>query len=72
MTGWCVLIRQYNLDPNVVKAYAADFCGTPTLKDASRELVESFVSHLATTAKENRDALLSKLNSYAQTVEVKL
>src|SRR5208337_3083351 len=24
----CLLIRQYNLDPNLVKAYAADFCGT--------------------------------------------
>ena len=42
----CVLIRQYNLDPNLVKAYAADFCGTETLKGASRELVESFISHL--------------------------
>src|SRR6266478_1711719 len=31
----CVLIRQYNLDPMLVKAYAADFCGTATLKDAS-------------------------------------
>jgi len=68
----CVLIRQYNLDPMLVKAYAADFCGTPTLKEASRELVESFISHLATGAKENRDALLCKLNSYAQPVEVKL
>src|SRR6266436_285261 len=48
----CVLIRQYNLDPILVKAYAADFCGTPTLKEASRELVESFISHLATSAKE--------------------
>jgi len=67
----CVLIRQYNLDPNLVKAYAADFCGTATLKDASRDLVESFISHLETTAKENRDALLCKLNSYAQPVEVK-
>ncbi len=38
----CLLIRQYNLDPTLVKAYAADFCGTPTLKEASRELVESF------------------------------
>jgi len=54
----CLLIRQYNLDPTLVKAYAADFCGTPTLKDASRELVESFISHLATSAKENRDCLL--------------
>jgi hypothetical protein len=26
----CVLIRQYSLDPTLVKAYAADFCGTPT------------------------------------------
>ena len=67
----CVLIRQYNLDPTLVKAYAADFCGTPTLKDASRDLVESFISHLSTTAKENRDGLVCKLNSYAQPVEVK-
>jgi len=66
----CVLIRQYNLDANLVKAYAADFCDTPTLKDASRELVESFISHLATSAKENRDGLVCKLNSYAQPVEV--
>ncbi len=35
----CLLIRQYNLDPNLVKAYAAEFCGTETLKGASRELV---------------------------------
>src|SRR6266849_5932554 len=68
----CVLIRQHNLDPTLVKAYAADFCGTPTLKDASRELVESFISHLETSAKENRDGLVCKLNSYAQPVEVKL
>ena len=47
----CVLIRQYNLDPTLVKAYAADFCGTPTLKGASRDLVESFISHLVTSAK---------------------
>jgi hypothetical protein len=67
----CLLIRQCNLDPTLVKAYAADFCGTPTLKEASRELVESFISHLATSAKENRDGLVCKLNSYAQPVEVK-
>ena len=68
----CLLIRQYNLDANLVKAYAADFCGTATLSGANRELVESFISHLATTAKENRDALVCKLNSYAQpTVEAR-
>lgn len=67
----CVLIRQYGLDPTLVKAYAADFCGTPTLKGASRELVESFISHLGAAARENRDSLICKLNSYAQPVEVK-
>jgi hypothetical protein len=67
----CLLIRQYNLDANLVKAYAADFCGTQTLSGATRELVESFISHLSAAAKENRDALVCKLNSYAQTVEAK-
>ena len=65
----CLLIRQHNLDSTLVKAYAADFCGTQTLKDASRDLVESFISHLAKAAKEDRDALVCKLNSYAQPVE---
>jgi len=67
----CVLIRQHDLDPTLVKAYAADFCGTPTLKEASRDLVESFISHLATAAKENRDGLVCKLNSYAQPAEAR-
>jgi hypothetical protein len=67
----CLLIRQFNLDPNLVKAYAADFCGTESLSGASRELVESFISHLSLAAKENRDALVCKLNSFAQPVEVK-
>ena len=67
----CLLIRQHNLDPNLVKAYAADFCGTEALSGASRELVESFVSHLSSAAKENRDALVCKLNSYSQPVEAR-
>jgi hypothetical protein len=67
----CLLIRQYNLDPTLVKAYAADFCGTETLSGASRDLVESFITHIAASAKENRDSLVCKLNSYAQPVEVK-
>jgi len=67
----CLLIRQYNLDANLVKAYAADFCGTETLRGASRELVESFITHLSAAAKENRDALICKLNSYSQQVEAR-
>jgi hypothetical protein len=66
----CLLIRQFNLDPALVKAYAADFCGTETLKEASRDLVESFISHLTKAAKEDRDGLVCKLNSYAQSAEV--
>jgi hypothetical protein len=67
----CLLIREYNLDANLVKAYAADFCGTEALSGASRKLVESFIAHLAAAAKENRDALVCKLNSYAHPVEAK-
>jgi hypothetical protein len=67
----CLLIRQHNLDPTLVKAYAADFCGTPSLKEANRDLVQSFVSHLAACAKEDRNMLICRLNSYAQPVEAK-
>jgi hypothetical protein len=67
----CLLIRQHNLNANLVKAYAADFCGTEALNGASRELVESFISHLATAAKENRDALVCKLNSYSPPLEAR-
>jgi hypothetical protein len=65
----CLLIRQHNLDPTLVKAYAAHFCGTETLKEARRDLVESFVTELAASAKNDRAALICKLNSYAQPVE---
>jgi hypothetical protein len=67
----CLLIRQYNLNPTLVKAYAADFCGTETLGGASRDQVESFISHLTAAAKENTDGLICRLNSYGQTQEAK-
>ena len=67
----CLLIRQHNLDPALVKAYAADFCGTATLKDASRDLVESFIAQFAASAEKDRKALVCKLNSYAQPMETK-
>jgi hypothetical protein len=65
----CLLIRQHNLNSNLVKAYAADFCGTEALSGASRELVESFITHLSAAAKEDRDALVCKLNSYSPSQE---
>jgi hypothetical protein len=67
----CLLIREHNLDANLVKAYAADFCGTQTLSGASRDLVESFISNLSASAKQNRDALVCKLNSYSQPSEAR-
>jgi hypothetical protein len=65
----CLLIRQFKLDPNQVKSYAADFCGTESLSQASRESVQTFINHLNKAAKENRDALVCKLNSFAPRVE---
>ena len=41
----CLLIRKHQLDAGLVKAYAADYCGTPTLRDASPEQVEAFIDH---------------------------
>jgi hypothetical protein len=61
----CQLIRQHKLDPELVKAYAVDFCGTKTLKEATREQVESFVQQLADWAEKDRNALQCQLNSYA-------
>jgi hypothetical protein len=66
----CLLIRQHQLDANLVKAYAADCCGTPNLRDATREQIETFIGNLADWARKDRAALLCKLNSYAAPREV--
>jgi len=60
----CQIIRQHQLDPNLVKAYATDTCGVKALRDATREQVENFVVHLADWAEKDRNALLCQLNSY--------
>jgi hypothetical protein len=41
-----------------------EFCGTRTLREATREQVENFVIHLAEWAEKDRNALLCQLNSY--------
>jgi hypothetical protein len=66
----CLLIRQYHLDAGLVKAYAADFCKTPTLRDASRDQVEAFIDTLAESASKDRDGLICRLNSYTKSEEV--
>jgi hypothetical protein len=66
----CLLIRQHRLDPNLVKSYAADFCGTSALRDASRERLEEFVNRLSEQATTDRDALICQLNNFAPASEV--
>jgi hypothetical protein len=66
----CLLIRQYQLDAGLVKAFAADYFGTPTLRDASREQVEAFINDLALRAAKDRDGLICQLNSYSKSQEV--
>jgi hypothetical protein len=60
----CQIIRQHQLDATLVKSFATDFCGVKTLRDATREQVENFVTHLADWAEKDRSALLCQLNSY--------
>jgi hypothetical protein len=65
----CQIIRQHELDPNLVKAYATDFCGVKTLREATRDQIENFVKHLADWAEKDRNALLCQLNSYPSQTE---
>jgi hypothetical protein len=66
----CLLIRKHQLDPGLVKAYATDYCGTPSLRVASREQVEAFINTLAERATKDRDGLICQLNSYAKPQEI--
>ena len=66
----CLLIRQHKLDANLVKAYAADYCGTATLREASRDQIEAFINDLAARAAKDRDGLICQLNSYSKSQEV--
>jgi hypothetical protein len=67
---FCLLIRQYQLDADLVKAYAADFCRTPSVREASREQIQEFINHLAERAAKDREGLLCQLNSYRKPQEV--
>jgi len=66
----CLLIRHHKLDATLVKAYAADYCGTATLREASRDMVEAFINDLALRASKDLDGLICQLNSYAKSPEV--
>jgi hypothetical protein len=66
----CLIIRQHHLDAGLVKAYAADYCGTATLREASRDLVEDFINNLAERATKDPEGLICQLNSYSKPQEV--
>jgi hypothetical protein len=59
-----LLIRQHRLDPTLVKLYATDYCQVSELRQANREQLATFISHLAESAQRDRDALLCELNSF--------
>jgi len=61
----CLLVRQHQLDPVLVKAYAADYCDVPELRQASREQIADFIKHLGVYVQSDREGLLCQLNSYA-------
>ena len=46
-------------EPIYTDRLGADFCGTEALRDASRDLVEAFVSTLAEEAAKDRAALVA-------------
>ena len=60
----CLLIRRHGLDASLVKQYAAEFCGTTNIRQANREQIQSFITHLAELASKDREGLLCTLNSY--------
>jgi hypothetical protein len=66
----CLLIRQHHLDSNLVKSYAAEYCGTQALREASREMVEAFINHLSEWATKDKEGLLAKLQSLSPAPEV--
>lgn len=65
----CLLIRQHRLDADRVKQYAVELCGTKDLRQATREQIQAFITHLAELAAKDRESLLCKLNSYGQKPE---
>ena len=65
----CLLMRQHRLDAAQVKQYAAEFCGTRDIRQAGREQIQAFITHLAESASKDRDGLICKLNSYDQKPE---
>ena len=61
----CQIIRQHKLNPELVKAYAVDFCGTNDPQRRHARAGRKFRPQLAEAAQKDHSALLCQLNSYA-------
>jgi hypothetical protein len=60
----CSLISNYGLNAAAVKRYAAEFCGTQEIREATRELVEDFIDHLSLSLTNDRNAVVDHLKKY--------
>jgi hypothetical protein len=60
------LIQKHKLNAALVKLYAAAYCGTKELREASREQMQEFAKHLAEYAEKDRSRLVCELNGYAK------
>lgn len=60
----CSLISNYGLNAAAVKRYAAEFCGTHEISQATRNLVEDFVEHLSLSLTNDRRAVIEHLKKY--------
>lgn len=58
------LIRQYQLDPALVKQYALAHCGVKSLRQATREQVAGFVKMITERATADREALMADLQRF--------
>ena len=60
----CQIIRQHQLDPNLVKVLCRRLLRGQNPQGRDREQVETFVKELSEWAEKDRNALLCQLNSY--------
>jgi hypothetical protein len=60
----CSLISHYGLNAAAVKRYAAEFCGTQEVREATRELVEDFFDHLSASLITDSKAVIEHLKQY--------
>jgi hypothetical protein len=58
------LIREHQLDPNLVKQYALEHCRVKSLRQATRDQVASFVKLLGERAVADREALIADLQRF--------